>query len=183
MASGVIMATSVSKYIPSKTGIPRLTDVDIDNAYKRGWEQIPESEDIKRDLALVRIKKWSELTEDQRTGIYNHTLKYTTKQVCYYKVPEYSDKLDYVFQENIGTFTISYDGAKHWLSFNGTDLVSSPAWLTDKSTKQITWLKRFAQYLIDEPDELTAMICSKSSLPAYVNPAVYLIQDQESVPA
>lgn len=171
------------RYVPSKKGIPLLSNKDPLNDYAEHWEKViaPDNtptNDIKKEFWQVHKKRWGQLTDQERTGIYNHTLKHTTNIKCsrgsYYAYLFTGEKndIEYIFQEHKGNFTIHYNGAAYELFFNDIFITAVPYQCTtilNKPQKEIQWLKRFAQYLIDEPGDLNVLICRQIPIAPYVN--------------
>ena len=79
-------------------------------------------------------------------------------------------------QVHLGTFCITGD----LLTFNEHVVTSSPADIKNKKN----WLMAYAQYLIDEPDELIYHLArSEFTLPAYVSPVNIPVFTEEMIPA
>jgi hypothetical protein len=155
------MATLSWSYVPSKSGKPRYAQIDKDELYKKGWEKIPETYDLKKPVILIHEYKWSELTSVQTTGIYNHTLLYACNIAGDNTIgPGLKDQNRYIIQDQKGYFTIKYNGGSFDLFINtGTSdqhiIRNRPL---KSPVKMVTWLKRYAQYLIDEPEQLQKII-------------------------
>jgi hypothetical protein len=157
------MATLSWVYTPTKKGIPRLVQTDRSEAWKKGWEKIPGSiNDWEKPAIIVHEYRWTELTDIQRTGIYNHTLQHTTNTAGDNTIgPGRNDQNRFIIQEQKGIFAIRYNGGSFDLYIDlgkGTPRRIINNRPMSSQVKMVLWLKRYAQYLIDEPDQLQKII-------------------------
>jgi hypothetical protein len=149
----------------------KMIEVNAEDQYKTGWTKEPGFMTVlKKDFKLRVFAKWKNLTDDQTRKIYNHEIKWTTDTAGKLDV----DHTHYIFFEKKGYFEIRFDDryCKFTLSFISNDdtkyhLAENPDNMGN--IKAIKWLKHFAQYLIDEPDDLNVMICKQIPIAPYIN--------------
>ena len=175
------------KYTDSKKG-PRFTEVNAEDQYKSGWVNGSECKEfltvLYKEYKELVYSHWDNLTDDQRNAIYNHKIRYTTNTAgnrttkdTRYIFFELRGAFEIRYSDEYGTFVLSI----YSRSGDKYHIVTAPGNLSRE--KCVRWLKCYAQYLIDEPEDLNAIICTQIPLPVYVNPALYMTAyEPEGVP-